>query len=67
MKGLLDEAQARLRDIQAAQDHTPPHSPERLKAIQAALTSFETLQQASLSLLPAATGVNLGFNNLDGD
>ena len=65
--GAFAEVDARLGDIEAAEAATPAHSPERAKATQAALASYETLQQTTLALLPTATGVTLGFNNLDGD
>ncbi len=40
---------------------------ERLAAIQLTLASFGALSQTGIAVLPEATGLTLGFNNLDGD
>lgn len=40
---------------------------ERSAAARLTLAAFVTLSQTAMSVLPAATGLTLGFNNLDGD
>jgi uncharacterized protein len=39
----------------------------RTAAAQRALAAFSGLSQQAMAILPAATGLTLGFNNLDGD
>ena len=39
----------------------------RVAAVKQSLVVFATLSQTAMTILPAATGLTLGFNNLDGD
>lgn len=63
----FDLADARLRTVAEAQAKTPPHSDDRQAALKAALAALVDLQQTALAVVPAGSGVSLGFNNLDGD
>jgi predicted lipoprotein len=55
-------------DAAAKAFEKPKMSPdERSIAAKGALAAFITLAQTGMSVLPAATGLTLGFNNLDGD
>ncbi|MBV9991068.1 MAG: imelysin family protein [Alphaproteobacteria bacterium] len=57
----FDDAQKSLAAVEAAK------GPARVDAAKAAIVSFTALMQTAKALLPEATGLTLGFNNLDGD
>ncbi|HEY5237775.1 MAG TPA: imelysin family protein, partial [Rhizomicrobium sp.] len=59
------EATEKLTALEALKDNAPTQ--QRLKAIRAALNELDELGEAANAVLPAATGLSLGFNNLDGD
>lgn len=59
-KAKLDTLTTTLQDGSAERD-------KRLAAVQAALDSLSILSQDAQTILPAVTGIQLGFNNLDGD
>lgn len=63
----FDAVETRLQAAVQAKASTPPNSPERQVALQAAVASLVELQQLTLTVVPAGSGVALGFNNLDGD
>jgi predicted lipoprotein len=63
----FDATEARLKAAVDAEAATPAHSPERKQALQAAVASLTELQMLTLTVVPAGSGVALGFNNLDGD
>jgi len=63
MDAAFDDAQAKLEDLENA----PAAGPARTQAAQAALTHVAILAQTAMTKLPDATGLTLGFNNLDGD
>lgn len=67
MATAFDAVEAKLRAAAQARDATPPNSPERVATLQAAVASLVDLQQLALTVVPAGSGVALGFNNLDGD
>ena len=56
------DAEHSLRELETARNET-----ERVAAAQLALGSFGALAQQAIAVLPQATGLTLGFNNLDGD
>jgi len=58
----FDDAARALKDIEAAKDDAA-----RVAAVKQSLVVFATLSQTAMTILPAATGLTLGFNNLDGD
>ncbi len=58
---LFDDAAKALDDF----ERTP--EPERVTAVVQTLGMFALLSQDAIALLPQATGLSLGFNNLDGD
>ena len=58
----FDDADRALKDLEAAKDE-----PARTGAVKQALAVFGTLAQTAMTLVPQATGLTLGFNNLDGD
>jgi hypothetical protein len=58
----LDGAAQVVKDIEAAKDETA-----RVAAVKQSLVVFGTLSQTAITTLPSATGLTLGFNNLDGD
>jgi predicted lipoprotein len=58
----LDGAAQVVKDIEAAKDETA-----RIAAVKQSLVVFGTLSQTAMTTLPSATGLTLGFNNLDGD
>jgi uncharacterized protein len=59
------DASAKLTALEALKSSAPKQ--QRLKAIRAALNELDELSEAAEAILPAATGLSLGFNNLDGD
>lgn len=62
MDKAFDDAQAKIKDLE-----TVPAGPARTQATQIALTHVAILAQTAMQDLPDATGLTLGFNNLDGD
>ncbi|HTT97839.1 MAG TPA: imelysin family protein [Rhizomicrobium sp.] len=58
----FDDAGRVLNDIETAKDDAA-----RIAAVKKSLIVFGTLSQTAMTILPAATGLTLGFNNLDGD
>jgi predicted lipoprotein len=58
----FDDAQHSLEALEHAGNDA-----ERVAAARLALGSFTALAQQSIAVLPQATGLTLGFNNLDGD
>jgi hypothetical protein len=64
LAGAFADADAKLKAIAAS---AGKDQDAQTAALQAALTSFTTLNQTAQAILPAVTGVQLGFNNLDGD
>ena len=65
-KGQLDaafeDADRVLKELETAKDDAA-----RVAAVKQALVIYGTLSQTAMTILPAATGLTLGFNNLDGD
>ena len=59
----FDDAGASL----AALEHPHGHEKERRESVQIALGAFSALRDTAMAVLPEATGLTLGFNNLDGD
>jgi len=64
-KGMIDaafvDAEKSLDAFEAAK------GPARVEAAKNAITSFTALMLTAKTILPDATGLTLGFNNLDGD
>jgi predicted lipoprotein len=60
----FDTAQAKLAALQAADN---AGNDAKMVAVQDALGAFIALSSAARTILPAASGVALGFNGLDGD
>jgi predicted lipoprotein len=58
----FNDADRVLKDIDTARDGTA-----RVAAVKQALVVFGALSATAMTILPAATGLTLGFNNLDGD
>jgi hypothetical protein len=58
----FDDAERALREFEDARSET-----ERVAAARLALGAFSALAQQAIATLPQATGLTLGFNNLDGD
>jgi hypothetical protein len=58
----FEDAARALKDLDAAKTDTA-----RTNAAKQALAVFGTLSQTAMTVLPQATGLTLGFNNLDGD
>jgi predicted lipoprotein len=58
----FDDAEHSLQKLEAAKAE-----PERIAASKLAVGSFSALAQQMIVILPQATGLTLGFNNLDGD
>lgn len=58
----FDDADRVLKDIENAKDDAA-----RTAAVKQSLAVYSALSQAAMTILPAATGLTLGFNNLDGD
>jgi hypothetical protein len=63
----FDAADASLKAAMEAQAHSEPHSDARQATLKAAVAALTTLQQTAMTVVPAGSGVSLGFNNLDGD
>jgi predicted lipoprotein len=59
----FDEAQAALK----AMDKPNMKAEEQSAEVKQAVAAVTTLSQTAIALLPHATGLTLGFNNLDGD
>ncbi|HWA90127.1 MAG TPA: imelysin family protein [Rhizomicrobium sp.] len=57
----FDDAAAALDEFEHASDK------DRMNTVVNTLAAFTVLSQAAIATLPTATGLNLGFNNLDGD
>jgi len=68
-KAQLDAAFAdtdsKLAGVAAVEKQKDPK--RRLTALKSAIDSFATLKQTAMDVIPKATGIPLGFNNLDGD
>jgi hypothetical protein len=58
---------AKLADVARTQVQAPVHSPERIEALKQAMAALGDLQMSVMTIAPAASGVALGFNSLDGD
>jgi predicted lipoprotein len=58
----LDDAERALQELENARNETA-----RGAAVRVALGAFSALAQQAMAILPRATGLTLGFNNLDGD
>lgn len=58
----FDDAERALKELQGARSETARDAAARL-----ALGAFSALAQRAIATLPQATGLTLGFNNLDGD
>ncbi len=58
----FDNADRALKDLEAAKSDSA-----RVAAVKQALAVFGTLAQTAMTVVPQATGLTLGFNNLDGD
>jgi len=58
----FDDAEHSLQKLETAKNET-----ERVVASKLAQGSFSALAQQMIVVLPQATGLTLGFNNLDGD
>jgi predicted lipoprotein len=58
----FDDAERAIKEIESAKDEAA-----RTAAVKESLPIFSTLSQAAMTILPQATGLTLGFNNLDGD
>ena len=58
----FDDAEHSLQKLEAAESE-----PERIAASKLAVGAFSALAQQMIVVLPQATGLTLGFNNLDGD
>jgi len=58
----FDDADRVLKDIENAKDDIA-----RIAAVKQSLVVYSALSQTAMTILPAATGLTLGFNNLDGD
>ncbi len=65
MSHAFAETSEKLAALETLKDNAPMQ--RRLKAIRAALNELDELGEAANAILPAATGLSLGFNNLDGD
>ncbi|HSZ75532.1 MAG TPA: imelysin family protein [Rhizomicrobium sp.] len=59
------EAKERLEAVDALKDNASPEL--RMKKLHAAIDELGELNEAAEAILPAVTGLSLGFNNLDGD
>lgn len=57
----FDDAAKALDDFERDPDK------DRVTAVVQTLAAFTVLSQTAIAILPNATGLNLGFNNLDGD
>ncbi len=55
----------KLEAVAALKDNAPPEL--RMKKLRAAIDELGELNEAAEAILPAVTGLSLGFNNLDGD
>ncbi|HEX2593219.1 MAG TPA: imelysin family protein [Rhizomicrobium sp.] len=64
LAAVFDVAEAKLKALQAADGAS---NDVKLAAVQDALGAFIALSSAARTILPAASGVALGFNGLDGD
>jgi predicted lipoprotein len=62
LKSAFDDADRVLKDIENAKDEAA-----RIAAVKQSLVVYGALSQTAMTILPAATGLTLGFNNLDGD
>jgi hypothetical protein len=60
---LFDDATVTLQALETSKMSAEVHN----AAVKQALAAFTVLSQTAMTILPAATGLTLGFNNLDGD
>jgi predicted lipoprotein len=65
LEGAFADAGRKLAGVEALEKQKDPK--RRLAALKSAIDSFGTLKQTAMDLIPKATGISLGFNNLDGD
>lgn len=60
---VFDDAQAALKAV----DKPDMNAADRVEAVKQAVAAVTALSQMAITVLPHATGLTLGFNNLDGD